>query len=439
MRQALRLTLLFVALVLFVESLASAQGLIPRTTASRYGLTRKWFAQVGSPQVTGRLEHVNFDDGLLLTQSTRGLVTALDAETGRTLWATQVGDRDGSCTEPAANDKFIVVLNGSTLYVLDRKDGGVLWRKQTRGAPGAGPGVTDTHAFVPMTTGLVEGFDLEAGARQTPWNYQSTGRVLVPPMTTPLSVSWTTERGYFYVADPHGEGIKYRLESRGAIHSRPASWSPMIYATSIDGLVYAINEVKGDIKWKFSVGEAIYKQPVALGDRVFVIPEFGGMYCLNAASGELMWHVPAIQQFVSASPSRVYATDSLGNLAMLDLETGGLQGTMPMNGMVHKHVNSSNDRIYLFDDSCVVQCLHEVQLDSPAAHTPPPVEKELKLGPKPGTEKPDAAAPDAAPEPMDENPFAPDAGGDNPFAPEPAGDSPFDAPAADDADPFAMP
>ncbi len=427
MRQATRLTLCVVALLIVFGSLAQAQGLIPRTTATRYGLTRAWFAQVGSPQVTGRLDHVNYDEGMLLAQSSRGVITALDAETGQLLWSTQIGTREGSTTEPAANDKFVVVLSGSTLYVLDRKDGGVVWTKQVSGAPGAGPGVTATHAFVPMVSGLIEGYDLEAGVHQTPWNYQSTGRVLMPPLTTPLSVSWTTEHGYFYVADPSGGGIKYRLESRGAIHSRPASWAPMVYATSIDGLVYGINEVKGDIKWKFSVGEAIYKEPVALSDRVYVVPEFGGMYCLDAASGGLVWHVPGIQQFVAASPSRVYTADSLGNLAMLDVETGGRVGTMPVDGLATKLVNRSSDRIFVYDNSCVVQCLHEAQLASPAMHTPPePAAEELKLGPKkpaqpeapPADEVPADATPPEEPAADGDDPFSvpPDDGG-NPFAP----------------------
>ncbi len=457
MRPAFRLTLFAISLVNVIGTLAigtsaSAEGLIPQTTASRYGLTRAWYAQVGSPQATGRIEYLNYDEGMLLAQSSQGLLTAMNAETGRTLWNTQIGSRNGAPTEPAANDKFVVVLNGSTLYVIDRKDGGILWNKQVRGAPGAGPGVTATHAFVPMTTGLIEGFDLEAGVKQTPWNYQSTGRVLVPPMTTPLSVSWTTERGYFYVADPSAAGIKYRLESRGAIHSRPAAWSPMVYATSIDGLVYAINEIKGDIKWKFPVGEAIYKQPVALADRVFVVPELGGMYCLNAENGDLMWHVPGIQQFVSASPSRIYASDSLGRLAMLDAETGALVGTMPTSALSTKLVNSSSDRIFLFDDACVVQCLHETQLAAPAIHRQPAaVIEDLKLGPKrspaspeddPAEEMPAEDAPAEEPGADSDNPFAPPAtdgpaaGDENPFGAPPEGGA---APVGEGDNPFATP
>jgi outer membrane protein assembly factor BamB len=442
MRLAIRLSLFCLALISFGDSWVQAQGLISRPTATRYGLKRAWFAQVGSAQVNGPLQYVNYDEGMVLLQSSRGMLTALDAETGRMLWSTQIGSREGGSTEPAANDKHVVVLNGSTLFVVDRKDGGIVWQKQVRGAPGAGPGVTATHAFVPMATGIIEGYELAAGTKQTPWNYQSTGRVLVPPMTTVSSVSWTTDKGYFYVADPSAGGIKYRLESRGAMHARPASWSPLLFTTSIDGFVYAIEETKGAIKWKYSVGHPIFTQPVAIKDRVFVIPEFGDMYCLDSNTGNLVWHAPGIKQFVSASPTRVYAADELGRLAMLDLETGARVGTLPVSGLTKKLVNTTSDRIFLVDSSNVVQCLHETQLNAPALHTPPaPVsEEDLRLKPKKSSTAPPNDTPEEMPAeetPADPPVDAPADGSDNPFdAPADAGDTP----AADTGDnPFDTP
>lgn len=411
--------------------------MISQPAAARHGLTRAWFAQIGSPQVTGRIEFVNYVDGLLLVQSSLGVLTALDAETGRTLWETRVGTREGSSSEPAANSKYVVVLNGSTLFVIDRKDGGIAWKKRVSRAPGAGPGVSETHVFVPMLSGLIEGYDLAAGAKQTPWNYQATGRVLTPPMTTPLSVSWTTDTGYFYVADPAAAGIKYRLESGGAMHARPAAWSPMLYATSLDGFVYAIEETKGNIRWKQSLGEPIFKQPVAVTGAVLVIPEFGGMYCLDPATGEIRWHTPAIQQFVAASPTRIYAADELGALAIIDTASGARVGTLPVSGSTAKHMNSRSDRIYLVDDNCLVQCLHEPHLTQPALHVQPAPVKEDRGAPavKRGT----APAEEAAP--SEERPA------EEPPAEEPAGDNPFDAggadapqaPAGDAENPFGAP
>lgn len=436
MLRYLRLTLLAVVAALCGIAPGRAQTLIPKTTAMRYGLARPWFAQIGSPRVTGLLEHVNYDEGLLLVQSRGGVLTAIDAETGRRLWSTQVGARFRSTTEPAANENYVVVLNGSTLFVVNRDDGAIVWQRMIGGAPGAGPAVSKTHIFVPLVSGKIEGYDLEKGARQTPWNYQSTGRVLTPPMTTDLSVSWTTERGYLYAADPGCRGIRYRLETRDEIQSRPGAWAPALFAGSTDGYVYALEETEGTILWKFPVGEAVYDAPVAIENQVYVVTEFGGMYCLDAGDGRPLWHVPGIRQFVAKSPTRVYVHDTVGNLSILDAASGGRLSTMPVPGNARLLVNAKSDRIFLVDSGCVIQCLHETGLASPVMYTPPPVKKEeIKLKqrpPKPAEPAADEVAPEAAPDmPADGTPPMPDQPDADPFgdAPEEPAENPFgDAP-----------
>lgn len=400
MRQALVVLSWMLATSCGAASVCTAATLIERNAAARLGMARAWYAQVGSQRSTGSISHVSYGRGMLLVQSTRGMLTALDAETGRAVWSTQVGPSDHLSTQPDANEEFVVVVSGSVLYVLDRAAGHILWQKQLGGAPGAGPGVTATHAFVPMVSGLVEGYDLKKGAKQTPWIYKSAGRVLIPPMGTPQSVSWTTEKGYFYVADPSAGGVRYRLETRDAIQSRPAYWTPMLYACSTDGYVYALNETSGHIQWKFPVGDAIYNSPVAIDGLLYVVSQLSGMNCLDGASGKPLWFAPKITQFVSRSPSRVYACDQLGRLIALDGKTGARLGALPLDGVSVKLINHQSDRVFLANDACVVQCLREVGLRSPKMHVPPEAEK-----PAPGaksTEPKDESTEESAPAPKDE-------------------------------------
>jgi outer membrane protein assembly factor BamB len=245
-------------------------------------------------------------------------------------------------------------------------------------------------------------------------------------MTTGQTVSWTTEKGYYYVADPAAKGIRYRIETRGPIQSRPAYWTPNLYACSTDGSMYAVNEFTGKITWKYSVGDAIYASPVAIEDKVFVVSETSGLYCLDAKAGAVIWNAAGIRQFVSASPSRVYAIDQLGRLAVLDAKRGARLGSMPLEGISLKVVNSQSDRIYLVSDTSLVQCLRQTDLKTPlvyAAPPPPPVVDEADK-PKRPVSKPPATpaepAEDAADAPAgDAMPAEPD------NADEPAGEDPF--------------
>ncbi len=417
MRQKLLRVGVLMAVVCGNAAWSPAATLVPQAVAGRFGLVRAWSTQIPSRRSLAAIAHMNLDEGMLLVQTRGAMLTALDAQTGRAHWSTQTGPSQHLCTEPAANEKFVVVVNGSVLYVLDKHDGRIVWHRELGGVPGSGPGVSQTHAFVPMVSGLIEGYNLEKGAGQQPWVYKSFGRVLIPPMTTTQSVSWTTEKGYFYVADPSGRGIRYRLETRTAIQSRPGYWTPNLYACSTDGYVYAIDESNGRIKWRFSAGDAIYSSPIAIQSKVYVVSEINGLYCLDGDTGGRLWHAPNIAQFVSASPTRIYGIDRIGRLAILDLRTGTSAGAMALEDVSQVLVNAQSDRVYLASDSGLVQCLRQADLRSPVYHVPPPAPepesptKEKRTPTKaPAADSPaeesadEPAKKDAEPsEPVDEN------------------------------------
>jgi hypothetical protein len=430
------------AIVAVMAPAAGAVGLVDQAQARRCGLTRDWFAQVGSAQSTGPVNHLHYADGVLLAQTTAGLLTAIEAETGRTLWAQQVGSRGRVSTEAAANKDYVAVTNGSTLYVLKRADGSLLWERRVVGAPGAGPAVSATHVFVAMIDGRIEGYALDGSTKFSPWVYHSAGDVQVPPLATTHLVSWTTERGHLCVADSQGGGARYRLETNDAIYARPGYWTPYLYAASTDGSVYAVDEFDGTLSWKYAIGDAIYEPPVPIGDRLFLVSQLRGLTCLDTKTTKEQWVAPGIKQFLSAGPARLYVIDSQDRLAVVDIHTGARVAATPLPDVSVKLTNTLSDRIFLASESGTVQCLREIGRDQPVLHVPPvAVRPKAKLRVREPSATP-AEAPAADAEP--------DAAADAPAADAPMDNAPKgDTPAADDMpaepekpdadDPFATP
>jgi outer membrane protein assembly factor BamB len=419
----------------------SAAALVSESQVNRLGLTRAWFAQAGSLQSTGPVNHIHYSDGVLLAQTTGGMVSAIDAETGRTLWSRQVGPRGRWTSEAAANKQYVAVVNGSRLHVMDRKSGAELWNRQLRGVPGAGPGLSETYAFVPMIDGSIEGYALDGSTKFSPWTYKSAGDVMISPMATPQTVSWTTERGYFYVADPNGAGVRYRLETHDSITAQPGYWTPNLYAGSANGFVYAVDEANAQINWKYSIGDAIEAPPVAIGDKVFVISRYRGMTCLDAKAGRELWVAPGIAQFLSASGSRLYVVDASRQLVAIDIATGMRLGSTPLVDVSVTLTNPDSDRIYLVGATGAVQCLHEMRQRTPVLHVPPApaIKEKPKVKDRSKAPAEEEAAEDTPAEemPADETPAeAPAEPSDSPFGAE---EAPATPPAAVEDDPFATP
>ena len=427
---------------------ASAQvigGVVSQEEAQRHGLTRAWYVQADVSRMVGKIVDTTLSDGMLLIQTSRARLQAIDAETGGTLWSATVGNDLYPSLVPAAGPNHVATINSSTLYVVNRKTGREVWNRELPSAVGSGPAVSKTHVFVPMVNGMMMGFEI-ADPKKAPFVYKSFGRILVQPVVTADSLAWTTEQGFLYflsLAVPERMQVNFRLDTKDKIESRPGYWTPYLYSVSLDGYVYAVHEQSGLIHWKFPTAEPIVDAPVAVNGKVYVCREEGGMFCLDGETGAEVWFAPNVTEFVSASPTRVYATDRLERMVILDGKTGSRLDSMSIRGVVQKVRNVQSDRIYLTTGNGFIQCLHETELTQPVTYTPPPLPTKhpVKAKKKEGDAEPAAEAETKATETPAEDPATEES---NPFdsnadSKEEPGEMKEEAPKEEEDNPFGEP
>lgn len=430
---------------------AGGSQVISEPAARRHGLARPWFTQIQMDRARARITHIVLDSGTLFVQTDQAVMHAVDAETGQTLWAEQVGRRGHPSFASVANEYFVAVVNGSYLYVLNRENGKLLWKNQLEGTPGAGAAMSQRRVYVPMISGLVVSYVLEpmkdpleelglireqqelspeeeeaaeAERRESirlsqeyvpPLACQSYGRALVQPLVTGYTedeeyVAWPTDRGYLfvgYIAERQEHfAIRYKLETEAGIAAQPTYSPPnpnispdsgVIYAASRDGFVHAVLEQEGNSLWRFSTAEPILERPIPIGETVYVITQPGGMYCLDAKNGMEKWWTHNVAQFIAASKDRLYVADKLDRILVLSAASGARLDTIPTHGLDIKFLNTQTDRIYLATATGLIQCLHEVELAEPILHVKPP---QAPAEAPPAQEQPaDQPAPDQPPAP----------------------------------------
>lgn len=425
------------SLVMAAPASWGASRLLPREQLAQLGLTRAWFAQVRLDPARNRLERAVLHGDRLTVLTSAGVVEEFNALTGEALWIAPVGNENYPSLGPACSDKHIALVNGSTLYVLDRKDGRPVSIRRVGGAPGAAPAISEKYVFVPLTSGRIEGYSLENLKKLTPWYYQSNGRTMVAPLATPQSVVWTTDTGVLYVGSSETPVMRFMLETGAEIVAPPAYRKPSVYVASTAGEVFAMEEMTGLREWKFATGFPVTRAPAAVGERVFVTSEEPALHCIDAKSGGAIWQVPHMSQFASASKQRVYGVDDLGAFVALDGAKGAMVGKIGADHAIQSMVNDQTDRIYLITRSGVIECLRETDAKEPLYHNPQEAEGEkpeagAKPAAKPGAVPPKpAVAPPAAAENAEEK-------GTEPAAAPPAGpaEKPATPPATSDDNPF---
>lgn len=352
--------------------LAQVNGrLISKQVAQQYGLQRAWFSRAEvNPARNYVVSWILADDQLLILTSA-GVVQAMDAHTGHTDWIAPIGNPDHPSLGPAASRGLVALVNGSTLHVLDRRNGRPIAQWRLGGAPGAGPALTRHFAFVPLVSGRMEAYPLNEDSRQ-PWFYQSFGRTLVTPLATDNNVVWTTDTGYLYVANASVPTVRFRLETPSEFLAPPASRGQMIYAISLFGELYAVDGRTGSRRWRYATGYPTDRAPAVVGNQVFVSSGRPALHCVDAATGIGYWEADNVVQFAAASKKHVYGVDPYGTIVLLDRSTGDVVGRIPTRGSINALVNDQTDRLYLLSGNGLVQCLHELELEKPLDHKAPP-------------------------------------------------------------------
>ena len=362
-------------------------GIVPEPAAERHGLTRAWFTQIQMDRSRGRVAHVVLDRGTLFVQTDQAVLHAIDAETGRTLWAVEVGRKGHPSMAPAANSEFVAVVNGSYLYIVNRLNGKQLWQAAVDGAPGAGPALSEQRAYVATVSAQVLSYRLtkekdprealrkaqaergieteptleaepaleaeptsEAAAiseeqqevleaerqeslrlRQEyapPLVCQSTGRSFVQPLVTREHpgeefVAWPTDRGYLFV---------------GHINRKEEDFFSIRYRLETAAGIAA---------------RPTYLPPDAklVGDSglIFAASRDGYVHAIREKDGRALWRFSTGEPLVEPAVvigQRVYAATQPGGLYCLEAKTGLQQWWAPQ---VVEFVAASKDRAYVVD------------------------------------------------------------------------------------------
>ena len=231
---------------------------------------------------------------LLYAVTELGTIHALDGETGRTKWVTTVGRMDHFTTQAAANDRYVGIVNGSTIYILKTSDGSLVWQRQMAGVPTAGPALSKDYIFVPTANGMMESYTLK-DSREPAWTFKSTGRTFIQPVTGSNTLAWPSDAGHIYVSSTSPRALRYRMESHHTVDSPPAILGSRLFATSVDGYLYCMDLMgqqdasRAACFGKVSLGYSSSRPPVPIEDVVFAISNLDQLFCVSINTGKERW------------------------------------------------------------------------------------------------------------------------------------------------------
>lgn len=352
----------------------------------------------------------------ILLQTRSGAVIALDGLTGATQWRARIGSPYVVAYALGYNTKTVLALNGLSVYALSRDKGEILWEFALPYPPTSPPKADEERFYVTLGNGRLHTYILPTLASNVPptgtppggeskpdttsapaapfkpvprflWDNQlNTGLNLAPLLTGDL-VFLAARDGSISCQAKLDNRIIYRYQAGSGISGQLAQHGETAYIPSVDLSLYALDISLGRVEWHFGGGGAIVRPPTVTDQDIYVAPEAAGLFRLSRATGQIEWRHRNAQRFLAANNKFVYATDSCGQLLILDRGRGtqitSFDGTRDFNMPIS---NELTDRLYLASHDGLLLCLHD--RDYPA-----PLRMRAAGEPKPGAPAGEAAKP----------------------------------------------
>ena len=280
-------------------------------------LTQQWKVKVGTgdatPVLAGRKIYLH------TRQADDEVIICLDAISGKSLWADKypappvtgpAGSHPGPRSTPAVADGKIVTFGTSgILSCLDAETGKVLWRREnpTNAIPqfytGMSPLIIDGICIVHVGTkdnGNVLALDLKTGNEK--WNWQGDGpayassslmvlsgkkHIIVQTEKNLMALDFTDGKLLWQISTPVQQRfyncVSPYIDGNRIYYTGQGTGTKAIEVTR-EGDKYVTREI-----WSTSEIGAKWNTPVLKGGYLYGFSDQRRIYCLNAADGKTAW------------------------------------------------------------------------------------------------------------------------------------------------------
>jgi outer membrane protein assembly factor BamB len=194
---------------------------------------------------------------------------ALDATTGKVLWAT--AEKERVTASPAVAGSLVVVGEaGGTLRCRDRETGASRWT-YAMGSPLPAAALVDSRPRVLVGTAAKAFLALEPGKGRLQWRWRLGADVREAPVVYQKSVLFASHEAVLYALNRENGHLNWRA----ALPARPLS-APLVYGTAVLVACFENQVVGFDARTGRPLGvlrttAPIRASPILVGDRLFVL------------------------------------------------------------------------------------------------------------------------------------------------------------------------
>lgn len=274
-----------------------------------------------------------YENGVVYIGSYDQHLYSIKADQGTLIW--KYGTDGGIVSRPAVVAENVCFGSEDyRLHVVSARNGSIAWTYYTGAPVRSSPHQADGHLFIGSDDCHLHAVNVTSG--RGIWQTDTGAPIRSTPLVSHESIYCGNEDGDLLSLDYRGT-IKWRFKARRAVTSSPVSSKGLLYFSSLDGTLYALDAKTGWVAWRFRLGKGSISSPCLSDNLVFTGAIDGVIYCVEARSAKEVWHFSTDHQ-VTGSPliykDSLYCGSVDGCLYCLDYRTGQMRWKFKTDGPI---------------------------------------------------------------------------------------------------------
>jgi len=299
---------------------------------------------------------VVFHDGTLFVPCYDTNLYALDASNGSFKW--KYATQGGLPGKPALYENNVYIgSEDNRVHAVTQRSGSIVWTYYGEGPFRSSPTISRGHVFIGSDDGYLHAINLSTG--RPSWKMDAAGAIRSTPFVTKDYVFFGTEAGELISLD-FGGNIKWRFRAKRAITSSPVVFNDIVYCTSLDSTLYALDAQTGWAHWRFRLGRGSISSPLVADNLLYVGAADHQVYCVHAQTSKEIWRFKTEHQ-ITASPliykDAIYIGSIDKQMYCLDARTGQLRWKFATEAPITGTATANSDMIFFGSSDRMVYAL----------------------------------------------------------------------------------
>jgi len=287
-----------------------------------------------------------YHEGVIYIGSYDHNLYALAADNGKFIW--KYAADGGIVSKPAINDNKVYF--GSTdqyVHAVSCRGGKKVWVQSTEGAIYSSPAIAEGHLFIGSDDEHLHVLNLMAGREA--WRVNLGSSVRSSPLVVNERVYVGSDNGEIQCYDFSGN-IQWRTAAKRSVTASPHYNDNVIYITSLDGILYAIDAKSGWVIWRYRMDNGSICTPTTHENYIYVGSTDNTFYCINTKSTKKVWSFDTDNQ-INSSPvlykGNVYFCNVDGMVYSLHAGSGRLRWKYQTEGQITGSPIIIDDILYI--------------------------------------------------------------------------------------------